>query len=60
MRAAGGLIGQPKLDQNDTIDAYSERERKLVALIAVGAMICAGGLLTNSAVNVVASMVRTN
>merc|ERR1712154_284262 len=27
-----------------------------LALIAVGAMICAGGLLTNSAVNVVASM----
>ena len=29
-----------------------------LALIAVGALICASGLLTNSAVNVVASMVR--
>jgi len=40
----------------DFIDSSIHLTFDYLALIAVGAMICAGGLLTNSAVNVVASM----
>eukprot|EP01083_Nonionella_stella_P164686 545849_1 len=40
----------------DFIDSQIHLTFDYLALIAVGAMICAGGLLTNSAVNVVASM----
>merc|ERR1719203_1402286 len=40
----------------DTIDGQLHLTFDYLALIAVGALICASGLLTNSAVNVVASM----
>eukprot|EP01084_Bolivina_argentea_P020719 38518_1 len=40
----------------DFIDSQIHLTFDYLALIVVGAMICAGGLLTNSAVNVVASM----